>query len=123
LKNHHTFIETITTSSKMCQLSLSRRFTPSPAFGERKKKKTKPNTWCSKISRMHCLRQRRNLLDLWQHILKINLIAFRFLFKLEPNSFCGARHLPPTPRRLCREMKATVLSPVPLGVTGLAPFS
>ena len=107
----------------MCQLSLSRRFTPSPAFGERKKKKKKPNTWCSKISRMHCLRQWRNLLDLWQHILKINLIAFRFLFKLEPNSFCGARHLPPTPRRLCREMKATVLSPVPLGVTGLAPFS
>lgn len=25
----------------MCQLSLSRRFTPSPAFGERKKKKNK----------------------------------------------------------------------------------
>lgn len=92
-------------------------------FWGKEKKNTKQNTWCSKISCMHCLRQRRNLLDLWQHILKINLIAFRFLFKLEPNSFCGARHLPPTPRRLCREMKATVLSPVPLGVTGLAPFS
>lgn len=95
------------------EVSLSRRSTPSPASGQRKKN-TKQNTWRSRISCMHCLRQHRNLLELWQHILKINLIAFRFLFKPEPHSFCGARHLPPPQGDSSGKGKQWFFSPVPL---------
>lgn len=81
-------------------------------------KNTKANTWCSKISHKPCLKLQRNLLDLWQHVLKINLMASGSLFKPKPNSFGGARARQlPHPKK--RGGEGVGSGPPPPGVTGL----
>jgi hypothetical protein len=84
---------------------------------EKKKKTTKASTWCGKISRKPCPKLQINLLDLWQHVLKINFTASGSLFNPKPNSLCGARARQLPHPKGSREEGGR--GPLPLGATGL----